>query len=54
VSTPGTCELHLFSYPLARAGGPRVFGPETGSRKWTLAGSEVYDNGVVYLNYTAS
>ena len=45
-------ELHLFTYPIIRAGGPALFGPETGSRKWTLADSQAYDNGVVYLNYT--
>ena len=45
-------ELHLFVYPLTRAGGPGLFGPETGSRKWTLADSATYDNGVIYLNYT--
>lgn len=45
-------ELHLFVYPITRAGGPRLFGPETGARKWALADSQTYDNGVVYLNYT--
>jgi dihydrofolate reductase len=44
-------ELHLFVYPITRAGGPRLFGPETGARKWALADSQTYDNGVVYLNY---
>jgi dihydrofolate reductase len=45
-------ELHLFTYPITRAGGPELFGPETGSRKWALADSQAYDNGVIYLNYT--
>jgi dihydrofolate reductase len=45
-------ELHLFVFPITRAGGPRLFGPETGARKWALADSQTYDNGVVYLNYT--
>ena len=45
-------ELHLFVYPLTRAGGPGLFGPETGARKWALAESQTYHNGVVYLNYT--
>lgn len=45
-------ELHLFTYPITRAGGPRLFGPETGSSKWALADSQAYDNGAVYLNYT--
>ena len=44
-------ELHLFVYPITRAGGPRLFGPQTGARKWALADSQTYDNGVVYLNY---
>ncbi|HEY7265001.1 MAG TPA: dihydrofolate reductase family protein [Trebonia sp.] len=47
-------ELHLFVYPITRAGGPRLFGPETGTHKWTLADSQVYDNGVMYLNYAAT
>jgi dihydrofolate reductase len=45
-------ELHLFVYPITRAGGPRLFDPETGARKWALADSQTYDNGVVYVNYT--
>jgi len=45
-------ELHLFTYPITRAGGPALFGPATGSAKWALADSQAYDNGVVYLNYT--
>lgn len=45
-------ELHLFVYPLTRAGGPRLFGAETGASKWALAESQTYDNGVLYLNYT--
>ena len=44
-------ELHLFAYPLTRAGGPRLFGPNTGAAKWALADSRAYDNGVLYLNY---
>jgi dihydrofolate reductase len=44
-------ELHLFVYPVTRAGGPRLFGPKTGAAKWALADSQVYDNGVAYLNY---
>jgi dihydrofolate reductase len=44
-------ELHLFVYPITRAGGPKLFGPGTGARKWALADSQTYDNGVVYLNY---
>jgi dihydrofolate reductase len=47
-------ELHLFVYPLTRAGGPALFGPQTGSRTWALADSQAYDNGVLYLNYTTA
>lgn len=47
-------ELHLFVYPVTRAGGPRLFGPETGSRSWALTRSQAYENGVVYLNYSAA
>jgi dihydrofolate reductase len=42
-------ELHLFVYPLTRGSGPRLF-PET-PLTLTLARSEAYDNGVVYLAY---
>jgi dihydrofolate reductase len=45
-------ELHLFVYPLTRAGGPGLFGSETGASTWALADSQTYDNGVLYLNYT--
>jgi dihydrofolate reductase len=47
-------DLHLFVFPLAHGTGQRLFpdgGPVT---KFALAGSEAYDNGVVYLNYTAA
>lgn len=44
-------ELHLFVYPLTRAGGPRLYGPETQAGRWRLADSATYDNGVIYLNY---
>ena len=44
-------ELHLFVYPVTRGGGPRLF-PETAAPSTlTLAATETYDNGVVYLNY---
>jgi dihydrofolate reductase len=45
-------ELHLFVYPLTRAGGPGLFGSETGASTWALADSQTYDIGVLYLNYT--
>jgi dihydrofolate reductase len=44
-------ELHLFMYPTTRGAGPRLFPPEAGPSKLTLATSERYDNGVVYLAY---
>lgn len=47
-------ELHLFVYPLTRPGGPVLFGPQTGASTWALAESRAYENGVVYLNYTAA
>jgi dihydrofolate reductase len=44
-------ELHLFSYPVARGTGPRLFAGESAPTRWSLASSEAYDNGVVYLSY---
>jgi dihydrofolate reductase len=44
-------ELHLFVYPLTRAGGPRLFPEDAAPRKLSLAASASYTNGVVYLNY---
>jgi dihydrofolate reductase len=44
-------ELHLFVYPLTRGPGPRLFPEDAGPRKLSLARSESYDNGVVYLAY---
>jgi dihydrofolate reductase len=43
-------ELHLLVYPLTRGAGPRLF-PEDSPGKLSLAASESYENGVVYLNY---
>lgn len=43
-------ELHLFVYPLTRGEGPKLFGG-TPARKFTLANSEAYDNGVLYVRY---
>ena len=43
-------ELHLFVYPLTRGEGPRLF-ESTPAAKFTLAGSQAYDNGVLYLRY---
>jgi dihydrofolate reductase len=44
-------ELHLLVYPLTRGSGPRLFPEEAASVNLSLAASESYENGVVYLNY---
>ena len=44
-------ELHLFVYPLTRGTGPRLFTEEEGPGKLSLARSDTYPNGVVYLAY---
>jgi dihydrofolate reductase len=44
-------ELHLFLYPLTRGSGQRLFPEGTAPRKLSLAASESYENGVVYLAY---
>lgn len=44
-------ELHLFLYPTARGAGPRLFTEEIPPGALTLARSESYANGVVYLGY---
>jgi dihydrofolate reductase len=44
-------ELHLFVYPLTRGSGPRLFPEEAAPANLSLAASESYENGVVYLNY---
>jgi dihydrofolate reductase len=44
-------ELHLFLYPITRGVGPRLFPEDATPGKLTLAGSETYENGVVYLGY---
>ena len=46
-------ELHLFIYPLTRGTGPRLFTETAHPRKMTLAATEFFDNGVVYLSYHA-
>jgi dihydrofolate reductase len=43
-------ELHLFVYPVALGTGLRLF-PEGSQTQLALAGTDVYDNGVVHLNY---
>jgi dihydrofolate reductase len=44
-------ELHLFVYPLTRGSGPRLFPDGAPPGKLSLARTESYDNGVVYLAY---
>jgi dihydrofolate reductase len=47
-------ELHLFVYPLTLGAGPRLFTEKAAPTKQSLAASERYDNGVVYLAYRPS
>jgi dihydrofolate reductase len=44
-------ELHLFAYPLTRGAGPRLFTEDAASRKFSLAASDAYENGVLYTAY---
>jgi dihydrofolate reductase len=44
-------ELHLFMYPLTRGSGPRLFPDDAAPSKLSLAASQSYDNGVIYMNY---
>jgi dihydrofolate reductase len=44
-------ELHLFVYPVTRGAGPRLFPEDAAPIKLSLAASESYENGVVYLAY---
>jgi dihydrofolate reductase len=44
-------ELHLFVFPVTRGSGARLFSLDAPPLKLSLAASESYDNGVVYLNY---
>ena len=43
--------LHLFVFPLTRGEGPRLFPDDAPPRKFSLARTDSYDNGVVYLAY---
>lgn len=43
--------LHLFVYPLALGSGERFWADGAEPTKLALRGSEVYDNGVVHLDY---
>jgi dihydrofolate reductase len=44
-------ELHLFVFPLTRGSGSRLFPEDAAPGKFSLAGSDSYDNGVLYLRY---
>ena len=44
-------ELHLFVYPLTLGSGPRLFADGAAPSRLSLATTDAYDNGVVYLNY---
>jgi dihydrofolate reductase len=44
-------ELHLLVYPLTRGSGPRLFPEGAAPVVLSLAASESYENGVLYLNY---
>jgi dihydrofolate reductase len=44
-------ELHLFVYPLTRGSGPRLFPADAAPAELSLAASDSYENGVVYLAY---
>jgi len=44
-------ELHLFVYPLALGSGQRLFAEGKGATKLALSACDVFDNGVVHLNY---
>ena len=43
--------LHLFVYPVTRGSGPRLFADGAVPLTFSLAASDSYDNGVVYLAY---
>jgi len=44
-------ELHLFVFPLTRGSGPRLFPEDAEPRTLSLAASESYENGVLYVAY---
>jgi dihydrofolate reductase len=44
-------ELHLYVYPLTRGSGPRLFPEDAAPGKLSLAASDSYQNGVLYLAY---
>jgi dihydrofolate reductase len=44
-------ELHLFVFPLTLGAGGRLFAEDATAAKFTLAGTEAYESGVVHLSY---
>jgi dihydrofolate reductase len=44
-------ELHLFVYPVALGSGERLFTGGSDTAKFTLAQADVYESGVVHLDY---
>ncbi len=44
-------ELHLFVFPLTRGSGPRLFADGDAPATFSLARTDTYPNGVVYLAY---
>jgi dihydrofolate reductase len=44
-------QLHLFVYPLTRGEGPRLFTEQAAPKKLSLATTDSYPNGVVYVSY---
>ena len=44
-------ELHLLVYPVTRGSGPRLFADGAAPGKLSLAASESFEHGVVYLSY---
>ena len=47
-------ELHLFVYPVALGGGPKLFPDGAPKTTLYLAGNESFDNGVIHLTYLTS
>ena len=47
-------ELHLFVFPLALGAGRRLFAEGGPAAKFTLAGTEAYESGVLHLTYRPS
>jgi dihydrofolate reductase len=47
-------ELHLIVYPLTRGSGARLFPDDAAPAKFSLATSEAYGNGVLYVNYRSN